>query len=111
MSGFRRWSVAIVVGVSMVGVTLAQVAKKQVEVLREMFLDLDTNRDNAIEREEVPPSARSSFDRLLKRGDDNKNGKLEAEEYRALVEDLRNFTEQAKKAKAAKKPAAVKKPG
>jgi Ca2+-binding EF-hand superfamily protein len=97
MSNIKRCSLALIIGASLVGVALAQVAKKQAEVFRDLFLDLDANHDNAIERNEVPESARPSFDRLLKRGDDNHNGKLEAEEYRAILADLRTFNEQAKK--------------
>jgi Ca2+-binding EF-hand superfamily protein len=80
-----------------VGLGLAQEAKKQAEQFRELFLELDANHDGAIERDEVPPSGRPAFERLLKRGDDNHNGKLEAEEYRAMLQDLRSFGEQAKK--------------
>jgi Ca2+-binding EF-hand superfamily protein len=97
MSNMKRWLLALMIGLSLVGVALAQVAKKQAEVFRDLFLDLDANHDNAIERNEVPDSARPSFDRLLKRGDDNQNGKLELEEYRAILEDLRTFNEQTKK--------------
>ena len=97
MSNLKRLSIAFVIGMSMIGVVLAQAAKKQAEAFRELFLELDANRDMAIEREEVPESARASFDRLLKRGDDNHNGKLEAEEYRAILVDLRTVAEQAKK--------------
>jgi Ca2+-binding EF-hand superfamily protein len=97
MTTAKRWSIAMIVGLSMVGVTLSQVAKKQAEVFRDLFLELDANHDNAIERNEVPDSARPSFDRLLKRGDDNHNGKLELEEYRAILVDLRTFNEEAKK--------------
>lgn len=93
----KRALLGLIVGLSFVGVVFAQVAKKQAEVFRDLFQELDTNRDNAIERNEVPASARASFDRLLKRGDDNHNGKLEAEEYRAILVDLRTFAEQAKK--------------
>ena len=97
MSNMKRWLLALVIGLSLVGVALAQVAKKQAEVFRDLFLELDANHDNAIERNEVPDSARPSFDRLLKRGDDNQNGKLELEEYRAVLVDLNTFNEQAKK--------------
>ena len=72
-------------------------AKKQAEALLELFQELDANRDGAIEREEVPASARPAFERLLKRGDDNRNGRLEAEEYKSVLLDLRTFNEQAKK--------------
>lgn len=97
MNRLWRTALGLTIGLSMVGIGLAQVAKKQAEVLRELFLDLDANRDGAIEPEEVPASARPSFDKLLKRGDDNHNGKLEAEEYKAVLVELRTFNEQAKK--------------
>jgi Ca2+-binding EF-hand superfamily protein len=37
----------------------------------------------------VPESGREAFDRLLKLGDSNKDGKLDREEYRALLERAR----------------------
>jgi Ca2+-binding EF-hand superfamily protein len=97
MSNIQRWLLALLIGSSMVGAALAQVAKKQGAPFLELFQDLDANRDKVIERAEVPESARSAFDQLLKRGDDNHNGRLEAEEYRALLVALRTFNEQAKK--------------
>ena len=51
---------------------------------REMFIQLDSNGDTVLERDEIPVEGRAAFDRLLKRGDTNKNGKLEIEEVRAL---------------------------
>lgn len=92
-----RCTLAFLCASSLVGLALAQAAKKQAAPYRELFQDLDVNRDRAIERDEVPPSGRAAFDRLLKRGDDNHNGKLEAQEYRALMLDLREFGEQARK--------------
>jgi Ca2+-binding EF-hand superfamily protein len=96
MQIMRRWAIATIFGTALVGFALAQVAKQQAAPFRELFLDLDANHDSAIEREEVPASARSAFERLLKSGDDNHNGKLEAEEYKAVLLDLRDFSEQAK---------------
>jgi Ca2+-binding EF-hand superfamily protein len=95
MRNLHRFAVATVIGTSLVGICLAQEAKKQAGALRDLFLDLDANRDGAIEREEVPESARPAFDRLLKRGDDNRNGKLEAAEYKAVLVELRTVKEQA----------------
>ena len=97
MKNLQRCALATVIGLATVGVALAQVAKKQAEPFRELFVELDTNRDNAIERGEVPESARAAFDRILKRGDDNRNGKLEADEYKSVLVELRDFNEQAKK--------------
>lgn len=96
MSASIRCTLAFLCASSLVGLALAQAAKKQAAPYRELFQELDVNRDRAIERDEVPPSGRAAFDRLLKRGDDNHNGKLEAEEYRALLLDLREFGEQAR---------------
>jgi|SRR5579875_1956797 len=97
MLSVTRWGLASIVAISLVGLALAQEAKKQAAQFRELFLELDANHDGAIERDEVPASGRPAFDRLLRRGDDNHNGKLEAEEYRAMLQDLRSFGEQAKK--------------
>jgi Ca2+-binding EF-hand superfamily protein len=81
----------------LVGAGLAQTPGGPAAQFRELFLQLDTNRDSAIELEEVPVSARPAFERLLKRGDHNHNGKLEADEYRTVLEDLRDFAKQARK--------------
>lgn len=51
---------------------------------REVYIRLDTNGDTIIERDEVPEAGRAAFDRLLKRGDANRDGKLQLEELRAL---------------------------
>ncbi len=93
------WPCAIVLvsALGLVGAGLAQAPGTQAEQLRELFLHLDANQDGAIEKAEVPASAYASFERLLKRGDENHNGKLEAQEYRAVLEDLKEFGEQAKK--------------
>jgi Ca2+-binding EF-hand superfamily protein len=55
---------------------------------RELFEQLDANNDQVIDRAEVPESGREAFARLLKHGDANHNGKLEAEEYRALLQSV-----------------------
>jgi Ca2+-binding EF-hand superfamily protein len=53
--------------------------------LRELFLDLDTNGDRIVEQDEVPEAGLQAFRTLLKYGDANHDGKLEAEEYRELL--------------------------
>ena len=58
---------------------------------REMFLELDANADTVIERDEVPERARDAFDRLLKLGDDDHDGRLQAAEMRALGSKLRDL--------------------
>ncbi len=98
MNSSIRCALVFLCASSLVGLALAQAAKKkQAASFRELFLELDVNRDRAVEREEVPPSGRAAFDRLLKQGDHNKNGKLEAEEYRDLLLDLREFGELVRK--------------
>ncbi len=57
--------------------------------LREMFLELDANGDMIIDPSEVPESGRDAFERLVKRGDENKDGKLDAQEMRNLLAKLR----------------------
>ncbi|HEV3164300.1 MAG TPA: EF-hand domain-containing protein [Isosphaeraceae bacterium] len=57
--------------------------------LREMFLQLDANGDTAIDKDEVPESGQAAFKILLKHGDADSNGRLEANELRALIEKVR----------------------
>jgi Ca2+-binding EF-hand superfamily protein len=57
---------------------------------QELFATLDANNDMAIVRGEVPESARPAFDRLLKLGDKNGDGKLERDEYRDLLLSARD---------------------
>jgi Ca2+-binding EF-hand superfamily protein len=90
-------TIILATAVGLVGVGLAQAPGQQAAQFRELFAQLDADRDGALERGEVPATSREAFDRLLKRGDGNHNGKLEAEEYRAVLEDLREFGQQAKK--------------
>lgn len=66
----------------------AQAPRPPSDFLR-TFIQLDVNKDQAISRGEVPDSARDSFDTLLKHGDLDMNGQLEAEELRTLGERLR----------------------
>ncbi len=97
MKTLIRLAIVLVPAVVLVGVGMAQVPGQQAVQFRELFAQLDANRNGAIEKEEVPASSKAAFDRLLQRGDTNHNGKLEAEEYRAVLEDLKEFAEQAKK--------------
>jgi Ca2+-binding EF-hand superfamily protein len=97
MLRLKRCGLTVVFATGLVGLALAQVANQQAQQFRDLFLDLDSNHDNVIEPDEVPASARPAFERLLRRGDDNRNGKLEAEEYKSVLQELRAFGEQAKK--------------
>jgi Ca2+-binding EF-hand superfamily protein len=98
VNSLRLVGVALVSALGLVGVGLAQQASGlQAAQLRELFLQLDINHDGAIEKAEVPASAQASFERLLKQGDENHNGQLEAQEYRAVLEQLKEFGEQARK--------------
>jgi hypothetical protein len=54
--------------------------------LRELFFDLDVNGDRVIEKREVPESELRAFETLLEYGDANHDGKLDAQEYRDLLE-------------------------
>jgi len=53
---------------------------------RDLFMELDANNDRVIERAEVPEAGRKAFERLLNHGDANHDGKLEAEEFRDLLQ-------------------------
>lgn len=52
---------------------------------------LDANGDMTLERDEVPEAGHAAFDRLLKLGDANKNGKLEPEEMRAMAQKVQTL--------------------
>ena len=51
-------------------------------------MELDANNDRVIERAEVPEAGRKAFERLLNHGDTNHDGKLEAEEFRDLLQKV-----------------------
>lgn len=53
--------------------------------LRELFTDLDTNNDRVVEADEIPESGLRAFRTLLRYGDANHDGKLEAGEFRDLL--------------------------
>jgi Ca2+-binding EF-hand superfamily protein len=57
--------------------------------LRETFAALDSNGNMVLERDEIPEAGLPAFERLLKLGDANKNGRLEADEMRAMAQKLR----------------------
>ncbi len=96
MRSLFRSGIALVTAGALVGVGLAQ-APTPAERMRELFLQLDANQDGSIDKEEVPAKARPAFERLVKQGDANHNGKLEAEEFRAVLVELKEFSDHAKK--------------
>ncbi len=72
---------------------------------RELFEKLDANRDNTITKNEVPPEAMSAFETLLKYGDANHDGKLEAIEFRELLLKHREHIQDIQKDNIAKRKA------
>jgi Ca2+-binding EF-hand superfamily protein len=72
-----------------VGGTRVSLAQAPIN-FQQMFLQLDANNDTVIEIDEVPDAGKAAFRRLLKLGDSNKDGRLEAAEMRALGEKVRN---------------------
>ncbi len=79
-------------GVSLAVLALAGTAQAQQQERRfnpvATIIQLDANGDQTIERDEVPESGRDAFETLLKAGDENKNGKLEQQEIRGLLQKL-----------------------
>jgi Ca2+-binding EF-hand superfamily protein len=51
-----------------------------------LFEQLDSNRDQVVGVDEVPEAGKAAFQKLLANGDKNRNGKLEAEEFRVLIQ-------------------------
>ena len=49
----------------------------------DLFAKLDTDKDGIVKADEVPESQKAAFDRLLKNGDIDGDGKLSREEYAA----------------------------
>jgi Ca2+-binding EF-hand superfamily protein len=88
--------IALVAAGALVGVGLAQAPGLGFQP-RELFLQLDANQDGVIDKEEVPAKARPHFDRLLKHGDANHNGRLEADEFRGVLAELKEFADEARK--------------
>jgi Ca2+-binding EF-hand superfamily protein len=80
----------IVLGLAM-AVPAARAQAPAGERLREAFERLDANGDRVLERSEIPDDGLAAFDRLLKRGDASGDGKLDAEELRALGEKVRKL--------------------
>ncbi|MDB5349560.1 MAG: transaldolase/EF-hand protein [Planctomycetota bacterium] len=91
-----RWSPTLGPALGLVALSFVATADAQQANparFREMFIQLDTNGDTVLDRDEIPESGRAAFDRLVKRGDTNKNGKLEADELRALGQKLTALAE------------------
>jgi Ca2+-binding EF-hand superfamily protein len=94
MGKWRRCVLSALVGLSLVGIALAQVGQTtRDETPLDQFLKLDANGDGSVDRAEVADSARPAFDRLLERGDADRDGKLDAKEYQAVIGGLRAFEE------------------
>jgi Ca2+-binding EF-hand superfamily protein len=86
-TGKCRFALAFTFALGSTSIALAQAPKasESPAPLRDLFIDLDTNNDRVVERDEVPESGQEAFRTLLKYGDANRDGKLEAEEYRNLM--------------------------
>ena len=54
-----------------------------------LFEQLDTSHDGQLSREEIPDDKRALFERLLKQGDGDKNGRLSRDEFVAGLESRR----------------------
>ena len=61
--------------------------------MRAAIVKLDANGDQVVERAEVPDAGHAAFDRLLKAGDENKDGKLQVDEIRGLLAKLKDLGE------------------
>ena len=81
MRSIRAAGFGLLVLTASAGVVNAQVASVN---LRKLFVRLDANGDQVIERGEVPEGAMPAFEKLLGLADTNKDGKIEIEEYREM---------------------------
>lgn len=57
--------------------------------LQELLPQLDANGDMTLDRGEIPEAGRSAFEKLLTLGDTNQDGRLAADELRAMGQKLR----------------------
>lgn len=93
------FAVMLQLGALMLGVT-ARAQQEPAKGARPNFVEalarLDANGDKVIEQSEVPESGRAAFDRLLKRGDSNKDGKLDREELGAMLSRVRELGDAAR---------------
>jgi Ca2+-binding EF-hand superfamily protein len=81
-------SIGLALGITAGGAGLAGAQAFQVPP-RQTFEQLDANGDNVIEKGEVPEKARAAFEKMLKLGDTNHDDKLQANEFRDLVQSMR----------------------
>jgi Ca2+-binding EF-hand superfamily protein len=72
---------------------LAPAANQAPGPYADLFINLDANADQVIDRDEVPERGLPAFDRLLARADANADGKLDVAELRALAEKIRPLTQ------------------
>ena len=74
------------VALALCGLSVSSLQAQMQQTLRETFDRLDANGDMVIERSEVPEAALPAFEKLLKAGDTNKDGKIQIEEMRTIYQ-------------------------
>lgn len=92
MKRLSAWGLALAIVAALNIATSAQEAAKKKgqgpnpEQLKRMFSVLDANKDGKIEKSEVPEERMPLFERMLGFADQNKNGALDADEQKTLLE-------------------------
>lgn len=71
-----------------------------------IFRQLDADKDGVLSQSEVDAASRPAVRKILERGDANKDGKIDAQEFETLAEKLTSI----RKARGTAKPESAKKP-
>ena len=75
-----------------------------------LFGQLDANKDAVLATDEIPADRKSLFERLLRIGDKNKDGKLDADEFAAALADGRKTADKPSDAPPPDRPGAEGRP-
>ncbi len=78
-----KWLTRIAASIAVCGLSTIGMAQES----NDIFKSLDKNEDGVLAADEVPEAQRRFFDRLVRAGDENEDGKLSKAEYQATLKE------------------------